>query len=58
MAYLFDEVIILDKGKVVIQEEFESLTNKGAKIIGNTTLVDEFVESMHQIHMEQLGETR
>ncbi|MBU9723298.1 MULTISPECIES: ATP-binding cassette domain-containing protein [Bacillaceae] len=58
MEYLFDEVIILDKGKVIIHEEFDSLINKGVKIIGNGEAVDRFVQSKNQIHVEQLGQTK
>ncbi|MFD2046593.1 ATP-binding cassette domain-containing protein [Ornithinibacillus salinisoli] len=58
MDYLFDEVILLNKGKILLQEEFHSLMSKGATITGNTEIVDDFVQSMNQINFKQLGGTK
>ncbi|SEQ05819.1 ATP-binding cassette domain-containing protein [Piscibacillus halophilus] len=55
MEYLFDEVILLNKGKVLLQEDFHSLISKGASITGNTEIVDDFVKNMRQINVKQLG---
>ena len=58
MDYLFDEVIMLDKGEIILHEDYDSLMTKGAKITGNVELVDEFVQTKKQIHAEQLGSTK
>ncbi|GGA74923.1 ATP-binding cassette domain-containing protein [Ornithinibacillus halotolerans] len=58
MEYLFDEVIMLDQGKVLLHEDYDSLINKGFKITGNSEIVDNFVQSKKQINMEQLGSTK
>ncbi|WP_042141996.1 ATP-binding cassette domain-containing protein [Paucisalibacillus sp. EB02] len=58
MDYLFDEVIMLDKGEIILYEDYDSLMTKGAKITGNAELVDEFVQAKQQIHAEQLGSTK
>lgn len=58
MDYLFDEVIILHKGSIVLQEDFESLITKGSSITGATEVVDEFVLSMKQLNTQQLGNTK
>lgn len=58
MDYLFDEVIILHKGSIVLQEDFESLITKGSSITGATEAVDEFVRSMKQLNTQQLGNTK
>ncbi|WP_096271523.1 ATP-binding cassette domain-containing protein [Paucisalibacillus globulus] len=58
MDYLFDEVIMLDEGKIILHEDYDSLMTKGAKITGNVELVDEFVQTKKQIHVEQLGSTK
>lgn len=58
MDYLFDEVIILHKGSIVLQEDFESLITKGSSITGATEVVDEFVLQMKQLNTQQLGNTK
>ena len=58
MEYLFDEVLILHKGKVVLQEEYESLITKGASITGEAEVVDEFVRNMKQLNVQKLGNTK
>jgi len=58
MDYLFDEVILLNKGKVLLQEEYDSLITKGATITGNADIVDDFVQSKKQINVQQLGNTK
>lgn len=58
MDYLFDEVLILDKGKMILQEEYESLITKGASVTGEVGEVDQFVQSMKQLNVQQLGNTK
>lgn len=58
MDYLFDEVIILHKGSIVLQEDFESLVTKGSSITGAAEVVDEFVHPMKQLNSQQLGNTK
>ncbi|REK60582.1 MAG: ABC transporter [Cohnella sp.] len=58
MDYLFDEVIILHKGKLVLHEGYEDLIGKGASVTGPSKAVDEFVKGMKQLHAQQLGDTK
>lgn len=58
MDYLFDEVLLLHDGKIMLQEDYDSLISKGAKITGNAEQVDEFVQSKQTIHVERLGGTK
>ncbi|TQR16266.1 ATP-binding cassette domain-containing protein [Psychrobacillus soli] len=58
MDYLFDEVLILHKGSLVLQEEYESLISKGVSITGAASEVDEFVHSMKLLNVQQLGNTK
>ena len=58
MEYLFDEVLILHKGKIVLQEEYESLIAKGASITGEAEVVDDFVRNMKQLNVQKLGNTK
>ncbi|PAV29706.1 ABC transporter [Virgibacillus profundi] len=58
MDYLFDEVILLHKGEILLHEDVDSFTTKGAKVTGSKDLVDEFVGSKKQLNTEQLGDTK
>lgn len=57
MDYLFDEVIFLDKGSILLQEEIDTLSSRGATIIGNKQIVNDFIQSKQVINTEQLGDT-
>lgn len=58
MDYLFDEVLILDQGQILLHEEYDSLINKGVKVTGSKDVVDQFVQSKQVVHVEQLGNTK
>ncbi|HWL11637.1 MAG TPA: ABC transporter ATP-binding protein [Ureibacillus sp.] len=58
MEYLFEEVLILNQGEVVMHEEYETLLAKGAAITGSAEEVDSFVQSMKQLNTKQLGNTK
>ena len=58
MEYLFDEVIILKEGKLLLHEEYDSLVSKGATITGHETQVDAFVMAKEQLHEQSLGKTK
>lgn len=58
MDYLFDEVVIIDKGKVVLHEEYETLVSKGASITGSSEAVDEFVSGKTRLSEQRLSNTK
>ncbi|WP_312699328.1 ABC transporter ATP-binding protein [Sedimentibacter sp.] len=58
MDYLFDEVLILDNGKLLLHEDYEGLTSKGMSITGNAEDVDEFVKGRRILNSQQLGKTK
>lgn len=58
MDRLFDEVVILKNGRLLLQEDYESLISKGVTLTGNASLIDEFVKDKEQIDVKQLGETK
>ncbi|WP_339216929.1 ABC transporter ATP-binding protein [Ornithinibacillus sp. FSL M8-0202] len=58
MDYLFDEVLLLHGGKIMLQENYDAFISKGAKITGNADVVDDFVQSKQSIHEERLGATK
>lgn len=53
IEYLFDEVIYLNKGKLVCHEDYETLLAKGAKIIGDPEDVDK-VAAPYKIIKEKI----
>ncbi|WP_313344506.1 ABC transporter ATP-binding protein [Sedimentibacter sp.] len=58
MDYLFDEVLILDNGKLLLHEDYETLTSKGMSITGNAVEVDKFVAGKRILSSQQLGKTK
>ncbi|HBN82903.1 MAG TPA: ABC transporter, partial [Clostridiales bacterium] len=58
MEYLFEEVIIIDKGKLVAQEDYETLVSRGASITGAAEAVDALVKGMEILSEQQLGNTK
>lgn len=58
MDYLFDEVLIIDKGTLLLHEDYESLVTRGAAITGAAHEVDDFVRGMRQLNVKQLGNTK
>lgn len=55
MEYLFEEILILHKGKMILQDDYESLLNKGAAITGEAKDVDDFVQNMEVLNVQELG---
>ena len=58
MEYLFDHVLILDQGRLVIDEDFETVINRGAAVTGPSAEVDAFVRDKKQLSSQQLGPTK
>lgn len=55
MDYLFEEILILHKGKIILQDDYESLLTKGVSITGEAKDVDDFVQGMKVLNVQQLG---
>lgn len=58
MDYLFEEVVILKKGEVIIKEPIDFLLEKGAAVTGSKKAVEEFVHEMVQLNSQTLGGTK
>jgi len=58
MDYLFDEVILLHKGEMLLQEDYNSLVSRGASVTGNAETVDKFVREKKKLNEQQLGNTK
>lgn len=58
MDYLFDNVVIIDQGRLIVNEDYETLTTRGASITGAAELVDEFTSGMKILNEQKLGGTK
>lgn len=58
VSSLFEEVVIIDKGRLLLHEETETLRLRGAEIIGPADRVDRFVEGMTVLNVKELGRTK
>ncbi|MEI3605133.1 ABC transporter ATP-binding protein [Pseudogracilibacillus sp. SE30717A] len=58
MDYLFDEVIILKEGRILLKEPYDEIVSRGVTVTGSKQAVDEFIEGKEILNEEQLGDTR
>ncbi|MCK8486515.1 ABC transporter ATP-binding protein [Paenibacillus sp. MBLB2552] len=58
MDYLFEDVVILHKGRMLLKESIDRLLDRGASITGTAADVDEFVRGMKVLNVQQLGGTK
>jgi len=58
VANLFEEVIIIDKGRLVLHEPTETLTMRGATVTGPAEQVDAFANGLTVLNERQLGRTK
>ena len=58
MDYLFEEVVILHRGRFLLQDDYESLTSRGVSVTGPAPQVDSFVQGLNVLHTKQLGPTK
>ncbi len=58
MDYLFDHVVIIDQGKLLLNEPYETVSSHGASITGSAEQVDVFTSGMKRLNEQQLGGTK
>lgn len=58
MDYLFDNVVIIDQGRLLLNEDYETISAKGASITGAADQVDAFVSGMKLLNEQKLGGTK
>mgnify|MGYP001182225114 FL=1 len=58
MDYLFDEVVILDQGSILVHEPYDTFIAQGVTITGDKETVDQFVATKKQLNTQQLGNTK
>ena len=58
LSPLFEEVVIIDTGRLVLQDETEALRARGADVTGPAEAVDRFVTGHTVLRERQLGPTK
>jgi ABC-2 type transport system ATP-binding protein len=58
VAPMFEEVIIIDRGKLVAHEEAEALRSRGATVTGPAEVVDTFVAGLTVLSEQRLGRVK
>jgi ABC-2 type transport system ATP-binding protein len=58
VSALFEEVLILDEGKLVLHDDAESLRAAGSAVTGEAEQVDRFVDGMRVLGEKRLGRTK
>ncbi|MET8763001.1 ABC transporter ATP-binding protein [Lentzea sp. NPDC004782] len=58
LASLLEEVVIIDAGRLVLQEEADVLRSRGTEVTGNAADVDEFTAGLTVLSEKSLGRTK
>jgi ABC-2 type transport system ATP-binding protein len=58
LSGLFEEVLILDRGRLLLQEDSDVLRGRGAAVTGPADAVDAFVGDLTVLHARTLGRTK
>lgn len=58
MDYLFDEVLIIHRGKLLLHLPYEELISRGATITGEASAVERFTGGMKVLNEQRLGNTK
>ncbi|SDU74935.1 ATP-binding cassette domain-containing protein [Jiangella alkaliphila] len=58
VARLFEQVVIIDGGRLVAHDDTESLRLRGAAVVGPATAVDDFTTGMTILGEQRLGGTK
>ena len=56
--YLFDEVLMIHNGKVLLQDAYEQVISKGFSITGSLEQVDDFTKELEVLNSQLLGGTK
>lgn len=55
VANLIEKVIVIDRGRIIIDEDTDALRDRAATIVGATAAVDAFIAGREVLHRESLG---
>ncbi|MFB8387626.1 ABC transporter ATP-binding protein [Microbacterium sp. NPDC055910] len=55
VSNLIERVLVIDRGRIVMDEDTDSVRDRAANIVGDSAAVDAFVDGREVIHRESLG---
>ena len=55
VANLIEKVIVIDRGRIIIDEDTDALRDRAATIVGASAAVDAFIAGREVLHRESLG---
>lgn len=55
VSNLLERVLVIDRGRIVMDEETDAVRDRAANIVGDSAAVDAFVAGREVIHRESLG---
>lgn len=55
VANLIERVVVIDDGRIVMDEETDAVRGRAATIVGDASAVEEFIAGREVIHRESLG---
>lgn len=55
VANMLEHVIVIDEGRIILDEEAEELRGSATSVVGTAAAVDEFVATREVIHRESIG---
>ena len=55
VANLIEKVLVIDRGRIIMNEDTDAVRDRAANIVGDATAVDAFVAGREVIHRETLG---
>jgi len=58
VSQLFEDLVILDEGRLMLQDEAEALRSRGATVTGSADAVDALVAGLTVLSQKQLGPTK
>lgn len=58
MDYLFDEVVVIHHGKVLVDEPVDEFLGRGYQVTGNAEDIDEFTKDKEVVNSRTLGPTK
>ena len=58
MDYLFDEVVVIHHGKVLVDEPVDEFLERGYQVTGSAEDIDEFIQDKTVVQRRSLGPTR
>jgi len=55
VANIIERVLVIDRGRIIMNEETDAVRNRAANIVGDANAVDTFVRGREVLHRESLG---